>query len=165
MWTVVIVTSILVAATAGTAQAGPIRSGSVAGGPIDTGPSTSCEVAADCRVWLESGCDAHLAGLDPAAQTSIVDVADLAGRRTSRLFVVRPGTVSGVPAGYVIGGFVIQFWSSGCNEVYPEQPIRDSYTTYFPEYIRNESRFRIPAGAAWMTAAADDNILIRWELH
>lgn len=31
----------------------------------------------------------------------------------------------------------------------------------FPSYIRTQSRFKIPARAAWMTAAADDDVLIR----
>jgi hypothetical protein len=144
---------------------GPVRSGAVAGGPIDTGPSASCEFAADCLVWLATGCDPHLAGLSPALQTSIVNVAGLAGRRTVRRFVVGPGTVNGTSAGLVIGGFRIQFWSSRCTEVQPERPIFDSYETYFPQYIRNESRFRIPARAAWMTATADDNIFIKWEMY
>lgn len=142
----------------------PVRTGSVAGGPIDTGPSSSCQLSADCLVWLASGCSPYLAGLDPAVQSSIVDVSDLAGRRTVRRFVVLPGSSSGAP-GVVIGGFRVQFWTAGCAEVEPDLPAVDENTTYYPEYIRTASRFRIPARAAWMTAVADDNLVIRWEMY
>lgn len=168
MWTVVIASTILIATPAVPAQARqPIRSGAVIGGAIDTGPGAGCEayLNVDCQVWLDSGCDPDLTGLNPAVTTSIVDVSKLAGRRAKRLFVVRPGTVSGVPAGWVIGGFVIQFWSSRCSEVYPEEAIRDSFRDNYPTYVRTQTRFRIPAGAKWMTAAADDNVLIRWEMY
>ena len=163
MWTIVIVSATGVVAPISPADARrPIRSGAVSGGPITTGPDASCDFAADCRAWLESGCNPALTGLDPAVHTSIVNVAGLAGRRTERLFVVRPGTVSGVPAGLVIGGFVIQFWSSDCTEVIFHANHPDFYK-YF--YINTQGRFRIPAHARWMTATADDNILIRWELY
>jgi hypothetical protein len=168
MWIVAIASIILIAAPGAPAHARqPIRSGAVAGGPTDTGPGAGCQTSnnPDCVAWLESGCDPDLTGLNTAVTTSIVDVGNLAGRRTKRLFVVQAGTVSGVPAGWVIGGFVIQFWSSRCSEVYPDQAIRDASRDYFPEYIRTQTRFRIPAGAKWMTAAADDNVLIRWEMY
>jgi hypothetical protein len=166
IWTIVIVSVIGVVAPISPADARrPIRSGAVSGGPITTGPDASCEFAADCRAWLESGCKPALAGLNPAVHTSIVNVAGLAGRRTERQFLVRPGTVSGVPAGVVIGGFRIQFWSSRCGEVLPYPEIRDCCTNYYPSWVRNQSRFRVPAHARWMTATADDNILIRWELY
>jgi len=164
--TVVVACIVGVAVPTGPAHAaGPIRSGAVAGGPIDTAPYSSCEIAPDCLAWLESGCDPRLTGLNPAVQTSIVNVARLAGKRTKRRFVVRPGTVRGVPAGVVIGGFRIQFWSAGCSQIYPKQPVVDSYAYYVPSNIRNMGRFPIPSGAKWMTAAADDNVLIRWELY
>lgn len=160
--------SIAAATPVASAGAGPVRSGSVLGGPIDTGPGTSCEIAAECAAWLATGCSPHMAGIDPAVQTSIVDVSDLAGRRTIRRFVVSPGSVAGESAGVIIGGFVIQFWSSDCVEIRPQPPVRDwsarSYRAPYYWYIRNGSRFKIPAGAAWMTAAADDNVHIRWEL-
>jgi hypothetical protein len=159
------ITTVLAGAVADQALAGPVRSGAVLGGPIDTGPSTSCAVAVECAAFLASGCQPALAGHDPAIQTSIVDVEDLAGRSVTRRFVVRPGAARGVEAGLVIGGFVIEFWKADCEEVDPARPIFDESRTYFPWYIRTSARFKIPAGAAWMTAAADDNVLIRWELY
>lgn len=147
---------------------GPVRWGSVAGGPIDTGPSSSCVLAPDCLVWLASGCDQYLAGLDPALQTSIVDVRALEGSSATRRFVPRPTTVARKSGhavrGVRIGGFRVQLWTAGCREVHPSPPIWDAKATSYREYIRHESRFRIPSNVAWMTAAADDNVLVEWEL-
>jgi hypothetical protein len=156
----------LAGAPAADAQA-PVRSGAVAGGPIDSGPGARCEIAPDCAAWLASRCERHLAGLNPGAESSIVDVRDLAGRRTERRFVVFPGTSRGMSTGLVIGGFRIEFWDSSCNQINRYDPPLESgdVDPSTGPYVRTQSRFKIPAGTVWMTAVADDNVLVRWELY
>jgi hypothetical protein len=165
MWALAAACAALVVAPTTSAGSKPVRSGSVVGGVIDSGPSSSCQLNADCLAWLVAGCPEELSGVEPALTSSIVDVRSLAGRRTRRNLVVSPGTAAGTAAGVVIGGFRIQLWTAGCREVVPSPPVQDARATVYRDYVRSEAWFRIPAGVAWMTAAADDNVHVRWVLY
>ena len=134
------------------ASPSPVRSGTIAGGTgvifagqQPAGERWGCEYAAECRTWLESGCDPALAGHDPALTASIVDVRSLADGRTPRSFRWRAPSL-------VHPGAVIQFWRQNCTEV--PRTERHTHNPY-----RNKcgtcERFPIPRGAMWMTVSGD----------
>ncbi len=108
---------------------GAVRSGTVVNPANYTGPS-NCSVAPDCVAWLASGCDPLLAGRDPAAFTSIVDVRNLAGSERSIRAMGAFGTW--------LAGAYYEFWSSACRRV--------GYVL-----VDGGARLTIPSDAAWMT--------------
>ena len=141
----------------------PIREGTILSG---TGQSPAnfwvrgmegCVGAPTCSVWLQSGCEAALAGADPALHASIVDVAELAG--TERELDVEDGV------GLNWGRVIVQFWTDGS-----ENPMA---ALYCEELFARPSRWdcvfgctvRIPPGAKFMTVTSSpDNTNIHWTL-
>lgn len=109
-------------------RSGTIVTGSVSG--LGGGYPRGCEMTADCRAWLASGCDPALAGRDPALETSIEDVADLAQPSTLWIFEHAPGA-----AAYA----TVEFWQQDCTEIGKKWPEDGSVF------------FGIPASARWMT--------------
>ncbi len=112
-----------------TTRTEPVRSGTVLNPANYTGPS-NCGLAPDCRVWLESRCDARLAGVDPAAFASIVDVRALAG---SRRRIEAEGAF-----GRWLSGAKYEFWSRDCRRV--------GYVL-----VNSAAHVTVPRAAAWMT--------------
>lgn len=123
----------------------PIRSGTVLNPANYTGPS-NCGAAPDCRTWLESRCNARLAGVDPAAFASIVDVRALAG---SRRRIEAEGAF-----GAWMSGAKYEFWSRDCRRVGYVLVDRAPYgSTECRHSTWSEWRcdVTIPRAAAWMT--------------
>lgn len=114
-------------ATARTSNA--VRAGTIVGSNTLALGSTSCGTSPDCVAWRASGCSRQLAGVDPAAFTSIVDVGSLAGS-TRRLEVTYP--VEGWLSTW------IEFWRADCSRI-----------TYVE--IRGDRTLTIPRSARWMT--------------
>lgn len=161
----VLVAALLAVAPSAAARAAapkPLRSGTIEGGTgvifaggQPAGERWGCEYAAECRTWLESGCNPALAGHDRALTASIVDVGALADGRTGRSFrwtapyLVHPGAV-------------IQFWGRSCTEVpgserHTHNPYRNACGTC--------EAFPIPLGAKWMTVSANwTSAHITWTL-
>lgn len=110
------------------ARSGTIVSGSFSG--FGGGYPRGCEMTADCRAWLASGCDPALAGRDPALEASIEDVADLAHPATLWIFEHAPGA-----AAYA----TVEFWQQDCTEI---GRTRSEGGSVF---------LGIPASARWMT--------------
>lgn len=133
----VVLSSVVSVTPADAAQ--PVRSGTILFGVFLAGPQ-GCAWSPDCMVWLESGCDGRLTGLDPAVSTSIVDVHNLAG--SWRRVVATPGDNWVFRTNY-------EFWSSGCRNV--------------GVHLSDEGPFKIPRGARWMTIPSSVGPL-RWEL-
>ena len=155
----------------------PLRSGTIVSG---TGESAAnpwvtgmegCVGAATCFAWLQSGCSPAFASVDPATQTSIVDVADLADGVTVRSLQRQRN----LPLGG--GSFTVQFWTddydlvdepagldgNGCLELLAkritwrtcEQAVADGC----------ESAFRIPTTAEFMTITKNiDSTPVTWTL-
>lgn len=154
MWravTVVLVTVVLAAwVVAPSARAGsgagtrtePVRSGTVLNPANYTGAS-NCGAAPDCRVWLESRCDARLAGLDPAAFASIVDVRDLAGSRRR--------IDAGGAFGRWMSGTHYEFWSRDCRRVGYVLVDFGSRACRSSTWSRWRCVVTVPSTAAWMT--------------
>ena len=142
----------------------PLRSGMIEGGTgVITGGGepwenpaiqrSGCEYALDCRTWLHSGCNPALAGHDPVATASIVDVGDLADGRTRRTFqTVAPK----IPPWGLYPGAAIQLWRQNCTEIRKAKwhtlgsELRCDWNPY--PSIRCKG-FRIPTGAKWMTVS------------
>jgi hypothetical protein len=91
---------------------------------------------------------------EPALFTSIVDVEDLAGRRTVRSFKAVPR--DSLP---YYGGAVIEFWSAGCDRV---QPAGSRNWVKAPAGVHVS--LTIPTGARWMTVVSSDCVRIDWAL-
>ena len=142
---------------------GPLRSGSIVGGAgwlldQDLG---GCQVAPECAVWLQEGCDPALAGRDPGLTASIVDVDDLGDLHTEAIFKFGAGE----PWGPVWGGAHVQFWDHGCSEMRDmrwrstdcngDSSGRDCYSR----------RFRLTPSVKWMTVTGyQDNVNLAWSL-
>lgn len=130
----------------------PVRSGTIVGGTgvifagrQPAGERWGCEYTAECRTWLQSGCNPALAGHDPVLTASIVNVRALADGRTPRSFRWRAPSL-------VHPGAVIQFWRHNCTEISDAE--RHTHNPY-----RNKcgtcERFAIPRGATWMTVSGN----------
>ena len=75
----------------------PVRAGTIISGTGATGTSPGwgmdgCVGAPTCRAWFVSGCDARLAGQDPAPMTSIVDIEDVVDANPDRILAVEDGS-------------------------------------------------------------------------
>lgn len=125
----------------------PVRSGTVVNPANHTGP-VHCASAPDCRVWLESDCDARLTGRDPAAFASIVDVRELAGSRRHITF----GGVGGTWMNAIRGAYY-EFWSRDCVRVGSVLVDDDGPTV-----------LAVPPSAVWMTVPGQSGPY-RWELR
>ena len=154
----------------------PLRSGTIVSGTGETPANPwvtgmeGCVGAPTCSAWLQSGCAPALAGVDPALQASIVDVADLADGVTVRRIQVQDD------AGLNGGPRIIQFWrgngmdeydvvnepagldGQGCKELLAHRLDRwDGWT--------HGSTFRIPATARFMTiSSSTDSTNTTWTL-
>ena len=148
---------------------GPLRSGTITGGVGETPASPwvrgmeGCVGAASCSTWLQSGCAPELAGTDPALQSAIVDVGDLADSR-ERTLAIRPELV-------VFGArYTVQFWTESdllwrwdwCREI-----LELRFVSW--ECRRTpggaECSLRIPAHARWMTiTSSPENMKTTWTL-
>lgn len=93
-----------------TAAEEPARSGTIVAGlsGLHHDVLIGCEMALDCRTWLDSDCDPHLTGRDPALFASIEDVAGLAAHSPVWIFDHDPGA-----AAYAD----VQFWRNDCTEI------------------------------------------------
>lgn len=162
--TLVMLVSIgLLIASWGTVEAGPkpVRSGTIVGGiglelaggqPWEqpAAERSGCEYAPDCLAWLQSGCNPALAGQNPALTASIVDVGDLAGRRTQRsLRMAAPS----IPPSGLWPGAVIQLWRQDCTEIpgTKQHSIGSDSKCEWQEAV--QCSVRIPTGARWMTVS------------
>lgn len=147
----------------------PVRSGTIVSGTGPTGTSPGwgmdgCVGAPNCRSWIVSGCDARLAGQEPAPMAAIVDVGDLADGATPRSLDVKGGV------GINWGGFFVQFWTDSkmasplgehCEEIAGTR--RTSWRHC--GRLGNHCVFAIPADARWMTiTSTPDNTHINWKL-
>lgn len=120
------------------AHADPVRSGTILGGyTVGLGPM-GCIGFPDCAAWLASGCDARLAGREPAVHTSIVDVGDLAGSYRI-LRRDHPWLAN-----------TIEFWSAGC--------------VVIGSVPGNTRDLSIPHDARWMTITASLQPVQDWTL-
>ncbi len=151
------------------ARAGePLRSGTILSGQGETPANPwvrgmeGCVGVPTCSAWLQSGCAPALAGVDPALQASIVDVADLADGVTVRRIEVQDD------AGLNGGPRMVQFWrgngsfgldGQGCKELLAHRLDRwDGWTG-------RHSTFRIPAAAEFMTiSSSTDTTNTTWTL-
>jgi len=133
----------------------PVRSGTVLNPANYTGPS-SCGMAPDCRAWLASGCDARLAGANPAGTASIVDVRALAG---SQRRVEAAGA-----RGRWMSGAHYEFWSSDCRRVgylLVDHGIRECWPSSTSQWRCDVT---IPRTASWMTVPGQTGPY-HWELR
>jgi hypothetical protein len=142
-------------------RAQPVRSGTILSGDAWFVESKvgACQMAPDCRAWLETDCNAALAERDPAVMASIVRVDDLADGRTPRGFDFKLAK----PAGLRWGGIVLQFWREDCTQ------IRGSLWRSWQEGRYGNSQRGpspvVPVSAEWMTvSSAPDNPHIEWTL-
>jgi hypothetical protein len=132
----VISVSILIAllvlpATGATAEENGVRSGTIVVASLSGlggGYPRGCELTADCLAWLASRCDPALAGRDPALETSIEDVADLAP--ADALFEHEPARAYAT----------VQFWQQDCTEIGSRTQIESG-----------KALLIIPSSARWMT--------------
>ncbi len=151
----VMIPALMVGAVPGPASAKePVRSGQILAGIYSTGP-WGCELTPDCEIWRDSGCDPMMRGMqEPAFFTSIVDVEDLASRRTVRRFKAVPR--DSMP---YYGGAVIEFWGPDCRRVQPAES---------PHWVKapagRQIKLTIPARARWMTVVSSDCVRIDWAL-
>jgi hypothetical protein len=138
-----------------TATATPWHSGKILGGVLTTAPTMECALVADCVAWLASGCDPELVGIDPAWQTSIEEVSDVAG--TTLSFAYGPSA----PEGFVGGGVVVQFWTRTCTEAQSSR-----WRAYrVPHTFLRWAYLDVPANARWMTVTGSENVNIEWWLR
>jgi hypothetical protein len=145
-----------------TQEGAALRSGSIQGGIYSTGP-WGCQFTPDCQPWLTSGCDPSMRGpQDPALFTSIVDVEGLAGSPTQRRF---KGELHDPYPLIHAGGLVLEFWTADCEKVRLDTAHPEYGDLWLPVGIMHEARFRIPAGAKWMTVVASDVIRVEWTLR
>ncbi len=119
---------------------GPVRSGSVLNPANFTG-QVRCHDHPDCTTWLASRCDQRLAGAEPAAFTSIVNVRSLAG--STRRIRTEGGR-------WLSFGTLYEFWSADCFRV-GSVPVNGGATV------------TIPRDAAWMTAPGSSGPY-HWEM-
>ena len=132
----------------------PVRSGRVLNPANYTGPST-CAVAPECQVWLQSSCDARLAGRDPAASASIVDVRDLAG---SRRRIEAEGAF-----GRWLSGANYEFWSRDCRRVGRVLVASGSPGCWRSTSSQWRCDVTVPRAATWMTVPGSTGPY-HWEL-
>ena len=123
----------------------PARSATMADEPVRSGTIVAsvsglhhdvligCEMALDCRAWLDSDCDPNLAGRDPALFASIENVADLAASNQAWIFEHAPGA-----AEYA----AIQFWRNDCTEIRKARWGTGDCQSCF---------LKMPRSAKWMT--------------
>lgn len=124
-----------------------VLSGTIVAGehPYSFGEHEGCRSAADCREWLDTGCDPALTGRDPGVMASIEDVAALADGRTSWLFEFGSGWPGNT--GYA----QVQFWRQDCTEIARSRwHATDCHGDGSGEYCRSVL-LRIPRSANWMT--------------
>ena len=149
--------------------AGPARSGTIVGGVGETPVSPwvrgmeGCVSAASCTAWLQSGCAAELAVMEPAPQAAIVDVGDLADN-TERTLTFGPELV-------VFGArYTVQFWTNSdnpldgdwCGEILD---VRFVSWECFRHVGGAECPVRIPPHARWMTiTSSPENVSTSWAL-
>ena len=140
-----------------------VRSGSILSGTgwfLDV-QMGGCQVSPECAAWLETDCNDALAGWDPGATASIVDVDELADGHTKRVFQYG----SGDPLGPAYGGVQLQFWNSNCVEV---SDMRWRSTDCDGDASGRDcksKRFRIPTSVRWMTVTGyQDNVNLAWTL-
>jgi hypothetical protein len=108
------------------------------------GHREGCELAPDCRVWLESGCLPTLAGRQAGLTASIEDVAELAVQRSRWLFEF------GTHRGYT-GVAEVQLWRHDCTEIVNRRwRASDCDGDGTGRYCRS-TLLRIPSSARWMT--------------
>jgi hypothetical protein len=134
--------SVSAAADGSESSGEPVRSGTILNAANQTGPA-SCELWPDCQAWRVSHCDPNLAGINPAAFTSIVDVRSLRGSD-------RHITISG-PTGGWLDDSLVAFWSAGCTRI--------SVTL-----VSVDADLRVPPKAAWMVVPSSTGP-IRWTLR
>lgn len=113
----------------------PARSGTIVAGlsGLHHDVLIGCEMALDCRAWLDSDCDPDLTGRDPALFASILDVAGLAARNQAWIFEHAPGA-----AAYAD----VQFWRNDCTEIKRAR---------WGSGRCARCSLHIPASAKWMT--------------
>lgn len=144
----------------------PLRSGTILSGQGETPANVwvrgmeGCVGVPTCSAWLQSGCAPALAGVDPALQAAIVDVADLAdGVTVRRIEVEDDVSLNGFPR-------MLQFWTGtwdvlgakGCKELLAHR--LDRWDGWHGAYT-----FRIPAGATFMTiSSSTDTTHAVWTL-
>lgn len=151
----------------------PLRAGTITGWGLTwpamfSGEVRNCqwdEVAspwgslnAECRVWLDSGCDAALAGRDPAVTASIEDVSDLADGATPRNFEW--------DAAVDDGGVVVQLWTGECTEIEGTEWRSLDRQGRCCSWIQHKSTtFVMPPDATWMTVTTNDTVMVEWTLN
>lgn len=111
---------------------------------------------AECVAWRQSGCNPELAGRDPGAHASIVDVSDLADGITEHPFDFRAD-----PAGLAWGWVTVEFATADCKPIGARRRLDNQMC----QYAHCSSNVVIPEAARWMTISSrQDNIVIRWTL-
>lgn len=120
-----------------TAEQEPARSGTIVSSVAGLHPDAliGCEMAVDCRAWLDNDCDPDLAGRDPALSASIEDVSRLAARSPIWILEHPPGSAAHAD---------VQFWRKDCTEI--SKARRGSRRCHVCSV-----RLMMPASAKWMT--------------
>ena len=139
-----------------------LRSGTIVGGDAWFVESEvgACQMAPDCRAWLETDCDPALAEREPAAAASIVRVGGLADGRTPRIFDFDYAK----PAGLRWGGVVVQFWRQDCTEIRGSRWLSWEDGRYGGSQ-RTDKPF-VPVSAKWMTVSSTlENARMDWTLR
>jgi hypothetical protein len=127
----ILIALLVLPATGATADEDGVRSGTIVVASLSGlggGYPRGCELTADCLAWLASRCDPALAGRDPALETSIEDVADLAP--AGALFEHEPARAYAT----------VQFWQQDCTEIGSRTQIESG-----------KALLIIPSSARWMT--------------
>lgn len=131
------------------------------------GPSNdhAASLNAECRAWLDSGCNPALAGRDPAVTASIEAISDLADGTTIRTFQWDAATT---PEGD-LGGVVVQMWKGDCTEIrdadWWEWRSANRQGTYCCSWVQEKTTtFAIPRTARWMTVTTNDTVRVQWTL-
>lgn len=167
-----------VASSAPRADAPVLRSGRIVGSG-DVGGNLPCSMTPECAAWLQSGCDPALAGRNPAALTSIVDVSRLANGKTRHVLQYRHTLLW--------SGVRIELWRGNCGKagecLRPELSDPPTYANWHglegllgcPQaQVRPRTRagdtwwpmtFVIPRGVKWMTVGASSAVNTEWTLH
>jgi hypothetical protein len=147
----------------------PVRSGTIVSGFYiphqGVGPVPTCDTVPTCAAWQASGCNAALAGREPAVGASIVPVRDLANGRTPRRFAFSMG----LPAAWSWGYVTLQFWRSDCTEALPVRSTWRSSSGRCELGVSGrdcgEAWFLISRTTAWVTVTpTGDNVNIDWSL-
>lgn len=139
-----------------------MHSGEVRNCQWDEVPNLLGSLNAECRVWLDSGCDPHLAGREPAVTASIQEVSDLADGVTSRTFEWDAAGTREAD----LGGVVVQLWTGDCTEVRgSEWRSLDRLGQFCCTWIQHKSTtLVIPPTARWMTVTTNDTVGVEWTL-